>query len=1012
MMHRGLVIACCLVVAQAVAGDERLSFNRDVRPILSENCFHCHGADAAQRQADLRLDDRAVAVELGAIVPGEAEASSLVERITSDDPELKMPPADSERRLTAEQIDVLKRWIAEGAEYEAHWAFQPVKRPSEPAIRKTDWPRNAIDRFVLERLEREELTPSSRAPLPALLRRVALDVTGLPATPGQLASWQTASDPVAAALDELLASLHYGERMAVDWLDVARYADTHGFNNDSLRSMWRWRDWVVDAFNANMPYDAFLTKQLAGDLLPDASVDDRLATGFNRNHVINSEGGIIDEEYRVEYVADRVRTTSLAWLGLTLECARCHDHKFDPVAQREYYQMFAFFNNVDETGEDGRVGNAAPLMRVPTKEQSRRLEELLATEESLERELRQELESVEAIEVSTPPPPEFVEKQISLAVADEPVLLPAEKPMDAASKEFDLGGGWLFAAWVKRGGDSAGPLVSTMNFAVPRSSGGYGDGMQIGLTAMGTVDVRLAVRWPAYALNVRSKASVPEGQWAHVAVTGRGNKSEGFRIFIDGVEVDTDVRHDDLTGNVKLGKSVRVGHSGESDGNLFRGEIHRLRLVTGHVEGASLEALLHHAMLTQHTDDELADEGFGRKVAALGVNEQADDRLAKLCSKWKAARGERLTHVRTFPTVMVMRDLPEGRNAFVLERGQYDKPGENVTPDVPAALGLPLPQDGPRDRRALAKWLTDPRHPLTARVVVNRLWQSFFGVGLVKTVEDFGVQGEWPSHPELLDWLAADFVENRWDVKRLVRMIVESATYQQDSAASADLWARDPENRLLARGPRQRLAAEMIRDQALAVSGLLVPKLGGPPVFPYQPADLYKGIVVEAGYPGTKYEQSTGEDLYRRSLYTFWKRTVPHPTLTTFDALDREFCAARRSVTNTPLQALALMNDPTFLEAGLKLGDRMLVEGGETDEARLAFGFELLTARKPETNELAPLLKLLEAQRREFASAGAPKGLLTAGESKPEGPHTDAERAAYASVGGLLLNLDEAITRN
>ncbi|HEX6961993.1 MAG TPA: DUF1553 domain-containing protein, partial [Lacipirellula sp.] len=922
----------------------------------------------------------------------------------------------SHRQLTRQQIELLTRWVAQGADYEVHWAFQSVRRPELPRVARGHWPHNDVDRFILSRLEAQGLAPSPRAPMPTLLRRISFDVTGLPPAPAQLAEWQAADNPIASALDELLASPHYGERMASDWLDVARYADTHGFNNDSLRTMWPWRDWVVDAFNANMPYDQFLTKQLAGDLLPDRTPDDLIATGFNRNHVINSEGGIIDEEYRVEYVADRVRTMSLAWLGLTLECARCHDHKFDPISQREYYRVFAFFNNVDEIGEDGRIGNAAPLMRAPTSEQRRQYDKLLKDERSLENQLRQTLQfrtgdAGSHASPSVPTSPHFDEKRLSLAAADEPTEFPGAKPVNVASKAFDLHGGWLLTAWVKRAEAAAGPIVSTMNFSAPASANRYGSGMEVGIAENGAVDVKLAIRWPGYSLQIRSVDAMPVGQWRHIAVSGRGNKAEGFRIFIDGVEVETEIRHDGLTGNVGLGAAVTLGHSGAPSDNVFHGTIRRLRIISGNVEEGLLEEFLKSELLSPPVEQG-ADIPWQRRAALASAGKSNDERITLLAAAWNEARKERLAHQRTFPTMMIMRELSEPRPTFLLERGQYDKPAEWVSADVPSAIGLPLPE-GDRDRLALARWLTDRRHPLTARVVVNRIWQRFFGVGLVKTVGDFGFQGEWPSHPELLDWLAADFMESGWDVKRLVRMIVESAAYQQDSSATAERWANDPENRLIARGPRQRLTAEMIRDQALAVSGLLVPKLGGTPVFPYQPSDLYKGIVVAAPYPGTSYQESSGEDLYRRSLYTFWKRTVPHPTLATFDAPDREFCTARRSVTNTPLQALVLMNDPTFLEAARKLGERMRTEGGPTDESRLAWAFELLTARKPSSDEIHLLVELLNKQRDEFSrEASVPTGLLEAGESKPDDSHDAAELAAYANVASLLLNLDEAIKRN
>jgi hypothetical protein len=994
------LLAVILMTAAARAAEPAINFNRDIRPILSENCFHCHGADAAQRQADLRLDVRDVAIEMGAISPGHVDESALAERIKSDDPDVKMPPPDSKRRLTAEQIDKLTRWIAEGAEYQPHWAFQRVRRPEPSRIELGDWPQNDVDCFVLARLEQEGLTPSRRAPLPALLRRISFDLTGLPPSPKQLAAWQGAADPVAAAVDELLTSPHYGERMAVDWLDVARYADTHGFNNDTLRIMWRWRDWVVDAFNANMPYDRFITKQLAGDLLPDATLEDRIATGFNRNHVINSEGGIIDEEYRVEYVADRVRTTSLAWLGLTLECARCHDHKFDPLPQRDFYQMFAFFNNVEEIGESGRYGNASPVIRAPTKEQQARYRELLDAEAALRSrldELAAQALGAAAGNSSDDRVPviedlslwKSLESRTTLRVADDVQQFPAPAPVDAVAKATRLIDGWALVAWVRPDGGGMGPILSTMNFSPPPSAGEHGRGLQVRLTDEGAVEVRVSMRWPAYSTTVVSASTIPAERWSHVAVAVRGRRADGVRIFLDGEEVETRIRFDDQSGVFDVNGPVAIGRSSEEGDSPFAGKLQRMRMIAGVIEENQLAALL-------------AAEAPHQAPTTPEYLAWQDD--------WRHARRERLAFQRSFPLLMVMQETPEPRPTFLLDRGLYDKPGEQVSPDVPAALGLPLP-DGPRDRLALARWFTDRRHPLTARVVVNRLWHSLFGTGLVKTVEDFGAQGEWPSHPELLDWLAAEFMESGWDVKHLVRLIVESSTYQQDSAASPEQWAADPENRLLARGPRQRLAAEMIRDQALAVSGLLVPRLGGPPVYPYQPAGLYENMIPQADYPGTTYAESTGDDLYRRSVYTFWKRTVPHPTLSTFDSPDREFCTARRSITNTPLQAMVLMNDPTYLEAARKLAARMLAEGGDGDEQRLAWGFELLTARRPDAAELATLVRLLESQRGEFATA-APAGLLKAGAAKPNDAVPPAELAAYASVASMLLNLDEAITRN
>jgi hypothetical protein len=1019
---RFLNAAILSLLSQLAVGGERLGYNRDVRPILSENCFHCHGADAAQRQAKLRLDVSEDAIESGAIAPGRPDESLLVKRIRATDPNEQMPPPDSHRSLTPQQIETLARWVEEGARYDKHWAFKPIERPAPvPSHQDSAWRRNDVDGFVLDKLHANGLTPTPRAPIPTLLRRLSLDLTGLPASGEQLARWQQTSDPVDAAIDELLSSPHYGERMATEWLDVARYADTHGFNNDSARTMWPWRDWVIAALNENMPYDDFITAQLAGDLLPHATREQRLATGFNRNHVINSEGGIIDEEYRVEYVADRVRTTSLAWLGLTLECARCHDHKFDPISQREYYQFFAFFNNVDETGEDGRIANAAPLMPAPSSDDQARLRTLKQQEKRQLKKLRRliaeeaPLESSVVAAGAADADSSLPAPTIDLFAA--PQSLPAAKTDVTPTKPLSSKEGWALSAWVKRlDGASAGPLISTMNYGTSRSSGGYGAGAEVRLNSEGAVEVRLAARWPGYATQVVSRRTLKPSEWGHVAVVVSGNKARDVRIFVDGIESATIVRHDGLTGDVTIDGPVRVGYSNRKNDKPTSAEVERLQMTAGPIDFEQFESAV---------DGEIVRFAAGsgtpgsltraqRLVTSIGRYSKSDDEIAKASTAWRKTHAERLELERSFPHVMVMQEMPTPRKAFVLRRGQYDQHGEQVVADVPQSLGLPLPDGAVRNRLTLARWFTDPRHPLTARVVMNRLWQQFFGVGLVKTSTDFGMQSEWPSHPELLDWLAAELIASDWDLKHMVRLIVESSTYQHDSAAPAEKWQRDPENRLLARGPRQRLTAEMIRDQALAVSGLLNPTLGGPPAYPYQPADYYKGIVVAADYPGASYTVGSGGDLYRRSLYTFWKRTVPHPTMASFDAPDREFCVARRSPTNTPLQALALMNDPTFLEAARKLGERMLAEGGADDAARLAWGFRLVTAREPTAEELSMLRSLLDQQRQDFAAGdSAPQALLTAGAAQQStAGASDDELAAYASVGSLLLNLDEAVNRN
>jgi hypothetical protein len=769
--------------------------------------------------------------------------------------------------------------------------------------------------------------------------------------------------------------------------------------------MWPWRDWVVNSFNRNQPYDRFVIEQLAGDLLPASTLDQQIATGFNRNHTINSEGGIIDEEYRIEYVADRVRTTSLAWLGLTLECARCHDHKYDPIAQKEYYQFAAFFNSMEEWGEDGRVANAAPFIYAPDGKQREQYARLLESEAQLERELERIRDEnsgthqsvVNGASSVVPPRDSRLANQFANSTAldlfDTPTDFLLPEPLEVTVETVDTSKGWAWSSWINLYRRGAQPLLSTMNYAIPTSSRDHGQGIEIRITESGAVELRVANRWPAYSTNVFTVERLPLQQWTHVALVAEGTNAKTVRVFLNGVEVELAPVHDGQLSPVMLAGRVRLGWSNSKKCKTLCGKMQHFMLWQGPVDAASFRELL-----MEEND--------------CGQGDVAASEFREARSRWIAAREARLACRRSFPTVMVAREIDPPRPTFVLERGVYDQHGEVVTADVPAMVGLSL-EGFPRNRLGLAKWFTDRRNPLTARVVMNRLWQQLFGIGIVETANDFGSQSEWPSHPELLDWLAAEFIESGWDMKHMVRLIVESATYQQDSGGDAESWTSDPDNRLLRRGPRQRLTAEMIRDQALALSGLLNRRQGGPPVYPYQPKGFYKGTVVEAGYPGTTYVVSHGGDLYRRSLYMFWKRTVLHPTLATFDAPDRETCTARRLVTNTPLQALALMNDPTFTEAARMLGERMLSEGGVTDTERVAWGFARVTGRNPEQSELRLLLDLLESQRHDFAEGrSTTESVLNVGEATVNSFMERSELAAYASLGRLLLNLDETITRN
>ena len=990
-----------------------LSFNQDIRPILSENCFFCHGQDPKHREADLRLDTRDGATrDLGgysAIVPGDPERSELIKRLLTHEKDDLMPPKKSNRHVSPEQIATLKRWIKEGATYQNHWAYLPPQRAPLPPAQDTLWSKQPMDRFVLARLEKEALKPSPEAHPATWLRRASLDLTGLPPSPQEIDAFiaETATRGEEAyndATDRLLKSKHFGERLALDWLDAARYADTHGFNNDASRSMWRWRDWVINAFNANLPYNRFITEQLAGDLLPNPTLEQRIATGFSRNHVINSEGGIIDEEYRVEYVADRVRTMSTAWLGLTTECARCHDHKYDAITQRDYYRFFAFFNNVAEYGEDGRIANAVPMILAPTEAQQR----LLATQQRTLQDLDAGIAETSRELV---PDSDELARVLKTARATAGTLKSCEvleeKEGKLTARKLDFAGkdGASLTFWLRADSQNPRdvPLLSALDYKGSTADATYGRGRELRLID-GELEWRDSSRFPVYAQVVRTQgAAIQVGQWYQVTLALAPAKTTAqTRLFLNGEELPTRVLFD---GGSAGGESIfLIGRDNATGGKTFAGQLEDLRYYPSALSGKAALAI---ALAGRVSAPEVLPPGAVR-LLKLETNETSRilrETRAELWEKHLALR-------RSLPTAMVMEEMPQPRPAFVLNRGNYDAHGEPVSAGVPEFVA-PWPKEAPANRLGLAQWFTHPQHPLTARVVVNRFWAQLFGVGLVKTLEDFGSQGEWPSHPELLDWLAREFVDGGWDVKALFKQIVLSATYRQSSAVSAGLVAKDPENRLLARGPRVRLPAEVIRDQALAISGLLAPQIGGPSVFPYQPEKLYEGIVVAANYPGTKWDQSHGDSLYRRSLYTFWKRTVTHPSMLTFDAPDREFCTVRRSRTNTPLQALLLWNEPGYLEAARVLGSRMLKDGGPTDAAKVAFGFRLATGRPPTKTETQTLLITLEALRTDFAAHPEDaQAFLKVGESPLETPGSTTDLAAAMGVANLLLNLDETITKN
>ncbi len=1009
-----------------------VDFNRDIRPILSDKCYVCHGPDAKSKNVPFRLDSEAAAkADLGggrrAIVEGDPTRSELIRRVTADAPARRMPPVSSGLKLTAGEIATLKQWIAEGARWQKHWAFLPPVPPAIPPVKNTSWPRNPIDAFVLSRLERESLQPSPEASRETLIRRVSLDLTGLPPAPAEIDAFLRDRSPDAyeKVVDRLLASPRYGERMAFRWLDNARYADSNGYQYDGERSMWRWRDWVIGAFNRNQPFDQFVLEQIAGDLLPNATLDQKIATGFNRNHRANTEDGIIPEEYAVEYVVDRVETASAVFLGLTLGCARCHDHKYDPFTQREFYRLFAYFNNVPESGRAMKYGNSPPLIAAPTPDQQKSLAELDARIASVEdflrrREPRAMPRNLETVGADWAPSRQLnfvLGPQSAKAVDGTAKFEPGRVGQAAAfdgkiyfeaprAAQFDIEDPFTLSAWVCPDGTPDGGILTRM---VDDPKGrGFGLHLDHGL-----VHFHMTYAWADDAIRIETEQPVSSGEWHQIAVTYSGSRTaDGVRIYIDGKPQKTKVLLDSLwrpfhNAGANFAQPLRIG-GGWGPQRRFRGRIEDARVYSRVLDPEEVAALAAGEPVGRIARKPETERSAAERLALRSyyLENAAPAELRAAFARLAVLEDERDKMVRAFPTVMIMAEASPPKKTFVLTRGAYDHPAEQVSPGVPAVLP-PLPAGAPANRLGLAQWLISPGNPLLARVTVNRFWQMYFGTGIVKTVEDFGSQGEWPSHPELLDWLAAEFVRSGWNVKAMQRLIVTSAAYRQSSQASPELIQRDPENRLLGRGPRFRLPAEMIRDSALAESGLLVEKIGGPSVKPYQPAGLWKEIAMQ---DTGDYAQSHGGDLHRRSLYTYWRRTVPPPEMVNFDAANRETCVVRETRTNTPLQALNLMNDVTFIEAARFLGQRMMKEGGATDEARLSYGFRIVTARRPGARELA-ILKSNLAYHREYFSKHSPDEYLAQGEARAD-PSLDArELAAYASVASLMMNLDEAVTK-
>ncbi len=1066
MQRPSLLILLTLAAAPAFAAtdEKRLDFNRDIRPILSENCFQCHGFDEKARQADLRLDvvESAYADRDGVppIVPGKPDESDVWRRISSDDEAEMMPPPDSHRVLSAEEKETLKRWIEQGAPYARHWSFIPPVKAPLPEVSNKAWPRNEIDNFVLARLDAEQLQPSAAADARALIRRLSLDLTGLPPFAEEVESFvaDESLDAYEKLVDRLLASRHFGERMALIWLDAARYADTNGYSIDGGRHMWLWRDWVIDAFNRNLPYDQFLRDQLAGDLLPNHTEAQLIATGFQRNNMNTHEGGTIPEENLTNYNVDRVKTLGEAVLGLTLGCAQCHDHKFDPLTQRDYYQHFAAYSTLSDVGLDGDRGiNSRPVYEAKTVLQTgeepglkRQIDALrkqldnpdaaaVARWEADERLRLSErgrdlaLHPVELLKVSTPNVgkgfdidlPRFVHisEGAPIVAYDVSLRLPKlDKSVtglrivfhpDAATPGHGRGFGTLPAPPTARSLQRPGPPAPVP----PQSKGTFvltafaasaesvpGDQVNLNLlrdVALVTADSWLPNYRPENVLDTRN-----ENGWSPNATTdGPTHITVTFDQPIDSANAPY------------VTAQLNFGH-----GNSLVAARFEILAVTGADDGSPLPADI--IAIVQKPIPERTN-GEQNKLRAYYSGHADDTKRARIALANLEERLNVLT--QKFPT-MVMNIDEKPRETHILNRGDYSQPTEKVTAATPTVLPPP-PAGAPPNRLGLAQWVTMQGHPLTARVAVNRVWQTLFGAGLVPTVADFGAQGEYPSHPELLDWLAVDFQEHGWDTKRLIKQIVTSSTYRQSSDTSEraralapsrtvvpprSLVAHDPQNRLLARGPRFRLPAEFIRDSALKVSGLLVDRLGGPSVNPYTPGNLWREISHYGSTPATAqtFEQDHGEKLYRRSLYTYWKRTVPPPNMVAFDAPNRETCTVARPTTTTPLQALVLLNDVQFVEASRAFAERILEQSvDETD--RLRWAFEECVSRPPTDDELAVLTSTLFRERTRYtANEAAAEIYLANGESTRNEKFPAPEHAAWSQVAALLLNLSETVTRN
>ncbi|HMC63731.1 MAG TPA: DUF1553 domain-containing protein [Gemmataceae bacterium] len=1026
----------------------KLEFNRDIRPILVENCFACHGPDKNARKAGLRLDVREDAVGMEAIVPGKPEKSHMTERIFSDDPKRRMPPPKSHKSLTMAQKEILRRWIAEGAEYQPHWSLVTPKRPPLPEVQNGTWVRNPLDRFVLAELEKRGLQPAPEADRRTLARRLSLDLTGLPPKPDEVEKFISDTAPAAYEryVDHLLKSPHWGEHRGRYWLDAARYADTHGIHMDNYREIWAYREWVINAFNRNLPFNQFTIEQLAGDLLPNRTLDQVVASGFNRCNITTSEGGAIAEEYLVLYTRDRTETTSQVWLGLTAGCAVCHDHKFDPLSQKEFYRMAAFFNNTTQPAMDGNIKDTPPVLLVPRTEDRPRWEAL--SKESAEARKQADARKQAARPdfdkwLSTATPEKLAamtpvqglrfhaplnegngttvqftldgkksaaEQKAGIAWADGHVATKAYKSEPGGALEvpqagdFDKNQAFSYGAWVnltKRA--QFGAVVARMD-----DQHDY-RGWDLWIEN-NRVGAHIINKWQDDAIKVLANMPLKLREWNHLFITYDGSgKAAGVKVYINGVPQETTVIADGLKNTIRTTVPLKIAqrHSGQRlDGAL----IQDLRIYGRAVSGLEVDQLVK-ATRAVWLARKPADKRSAAEKGELFTwwLTSSDQPYQALNAKMRALQQEEAA-IRSRGTVAhVMQEKPESPMAHVLFRGEYDKRRDAVKPDTPKALPA-MPTDLPRNRLGFAKWLLSPDHPLTARVTVNRFWQEVFGTGIVRTAGDFGIMGEQPSHPELLDWLAVEFRESSWDMKKFFKLLVTSATYRQAAITTAEKREKDPQNRLLSRGPRFRMDGEMIRDYALAASGLLVRKFGGPSVKPYQPEGVWEAVAM-IGSDTRDYTVDSGEGLYRRSMYTFWKRAAPPASMEIFNAPTRETCTVRRERTDTPLQALVTLNDPQFVEAARYLAQAALKGNGHTD-CHIQFLGKRLLARPFRSEETEVVRASLDGLLSHYqAHPEEAKKLVRVGASKLDPSQDAATLAAWTMLVNQMMNLDEVLNK-